>query len=602
MERTQSAVEGAERRGDARGMRRGRVEAEEQRGAQVAKHDFDGDVVADVFEGLVQAAARGGEVLHRQRTPRVLGGVAQPGEQPVPPVEAHADEGGRRGAHAERVEVVGEQLLEQRGEAALRGRVESDLLDDGLERRAPPHAVARLLSGGKGAQHVERRSLTLEPPRLLVRLRHHLGRHRRGRALVAPLVAGDGAGGGRRSGYAGGQAGGEEAAVGEQRRGKLRDEAGQRALREQRRQQEKDVVPAALRGAAQRAQHVVGRARVRRCRPATTAAASRPAGAGDLRRRSVERGAQHELAVAVKPDVQQRDEVLQRGAQRQRRPHLALAEAVEEAHRLPQVREHLERARLLVGRRGGADVRTQGDGELLEVEAAPLADGRLANVGLVVCKHRNESLLLELQQRVHPVGDVHHLRHVDHARGRRRASAAALAAAVPPQRRRRRGGVEGQVWQWEALCARRDERGGGEARLGSTGCSLVKGTGRGGRPHRARLVERRGGGEEGAAGLDVGQLRAELDEGAPQRDEEQALHFSPQLLGRGRIGDLRADYADIRGGKTASCRVFTAPCEYEGYEYREYSGMRSDTAEYAPSRGLVGAQEYAFSFYGRRPH
>mmetsp|Transcript_11476 Transcript_11476/g.37945 ORF Transcript_11476/g.37945 Transcript_11476/m.37945 type:complete len:225 (-) Transcript_11476:687-1361(-) len=209
VERAQSAVEGAERRGDARGMRRGRVEAEEQRRAQVAKHDLDGDVVADVFEGLVQAAARGGEVLHRQRTPRVLGGVAQPGEQPVPPVEARADERRRRGAHAERVDVVGVQLLEQRGEAALRGRVEPDLLDDGLQRRAPPHAIARRLPGGKRAQHVERRALTLEPPRLLVRLRHHLGRHGRRRALVAPPVAlppaaGDGAGGGRRSGYAGG--------------------------------------------------------------------------------------------------------------------------------------------------------------------------------------------------------------------------------------------------------------------------------------------------------------------------------------------------------------------------------------------------------------
>ena len=112
-----------------------------------------------------------------------------------------------------------------------------------------------------------------------------------------------------------------------------------------------------------------------------------------------------------------------------------------------------------------------------------------------------------------------------------RASAAVLAAAVSPRRRRRRGGVEGQVWQWEALRTRRDERGGGEARFGATGRSLVEGAGRGGRPRRARLVERRRGGEEGPAGLDVGELRAELDKGAPQRDEEESLHLSPQLLG-----------------------------------------------------------------------
>ena len=42
----------------------------------------------------------------------------------------------------------------------------------------------------------------------------------------------------------------------------------------------------------------------------------------------------------------------------------------------------------------------------------------------------------------------------------------------------------------------------------------------------------------------------------------------------------RCEYAD-EGGRTVVCSVFTAPREYEGYEYREYRLMRPNAAPHA---------------------
>ena len=50
------------------------------------------------------------------------------------------------------------------------------------------------------------------------------------------------------------------------------------------------------------------------------------------------------------------------------------------------------------------------------------------------------------------------------------------------------------------------------------------------------------------------------------------------------VRNLRGEYAQGRGGKTALRGRFRAPREYEGYEYSEYDWMRPNTADYMSSR------------------